>query len=153
MIQCLRGCLRPASTCLPRTLLCCSTCRCHLALFRRITKMRTSFLALRSRRCLVEISRVIDRYRICHFFPSYSSGSSVSSLSSAGLLPVHQSAYRKFHSTETALLKVVTDLIEAIDAGDHALLGLLDLSAAFDTVDHEVLVERLARTYGLRSTA
>src|SRR6218665_307854 len=49
-------------------------------------------------------------------------------LSSAGLLPVHQSAYRKFHSTETALLKVVTDLIEAIDAGDHALLGLLDLS-------------------------
>src|SRR6218665_1443546 len=64
-------------------------------------------------------------------------------LSSAGLLPVHQSAYRKFHSTETALLKVVTDLIEAIDAGDHALLGLLDLSAAFDTIDHDVLVERL----------
>src|SRR6218665_3700549 len=65
----------------------------------------------------------------------------------------HQSAYRKFHSTETALLKVATDLIEAIDAGDHALLGLLDLSAAFDTVDHDVLVERLARTFGLRSTA
>src|SRR6218665_4150291 len=37
-------------------------------------------------------------------------------LSSAGLLPVHQSAYRKCHSTETALLKVVTDLTEAIDA-------------------------------------
>src|SRR6218665_3533498 len=50
-------------------------------------------------------------------------------LSSAGLLPVHQSAYRKCHSTETALLKVVMDLTEAIDAGDHALLGLLDLSA------------------------
>src|SRR6218665_1480677 len=74
-------------------------------------------------------------------------------LSSAGLLPGHQSAYRKFHSTETALHKVATDLIEAIDAGDHALLGLLDLSAAFDTVDHGVLVERLARPYGLRSTA
>ena len=68
-------------------------------------------------------------------------------LSSAGLLPMHQSAYCEFHSTETVLLKVVTDLIEAIDAGDHALLGLLDLLAAFDTIDHDVLVERLARTY------
>src|SRR6218665_3849591 len=145
MIQCLLGCLRPASTCLPRTLLRCSTCRCHLALFRRITKMRASFLALRSRRFLVEILRVIDRYLICRFFPSYLSRvvsvQFTEYLSSAGLLPVHQSAYRKFHSTETALLKVVTDLIEAIDAGDHALLGLLDLSAAFDTVDHDVRSE------------
>src|SRR6218665_1520716 len=74
-------------------------------------------------------------------------------LSSAGLLPVHQSAYRRFYSTETALLKVVTDITEAIDAGDHALLGLLDLSAAFDTVDHDVLADRLSRTYGIRSTA
>ena len=73
-------------------------------------------------------------------------------LSSAGLLPVHQSAYRKCHSTETALLKVVTDLTEAIDVGDHALLGLLDLSAAFDTVDHDVLAERLSKTYGIHST-
>src|SRR6218665_3117899 len=51
-------------------------------------------------------------------------------------------------------LKVMT---EAIDAGDHALLGLLNLSieraAAFDTVDHDVLAERLSRTYGIRSTA
>src|SRR6218665_2754962 len=74
-------------------------------------------------------------------------------LSSAGLLPVHQSAYRKCHSTETALLNVVTDLTEAIDAGDHALLGLLDLSAAFDTVDHDVLAARLSKTYGIHSTA
>src|SRR6218665_2330205 len=80
MIQCLLGCLRPASTCLPRTLLRCSACRCHLALFRRITKMCTSFLALRSRRFLVEILRVIDRYLICRFFPSYLSGSSACSL-------------------------------------------------------------------------
>src|SRR6218665_2551369 len=42
--------------------------------------MRTSFLALRSRRFLVENSRVIDRYRICRFFPSYLSGSSACSL-------------------------------------------------------------------------
>src|SRR6218665_1301162 len=116
--------------------------------------MHMSFLVLRSRRCLVEISRIIDRYRICRFFPSYSSSVQLADyLSSVGLLPVHQSAYRKFHSTEIALLKVVTDLIETIDAEDHAFLGLLDLSAEFDTVDHDVLVECLARTYGLRSTA
>jgi Reverse transcriptase (RNA-dependent DNA polymerase) len=74
-------------------------------------------------------------------------------LTSAGLLPPHQSAYRKWHSTETALLKVVTDLTEAMDAGHHALLGLLDLSAAFDTVDHDILVERLSRSFGIRSVA
>ena len=107
-----------------------------------------SFLVLRSRRYLVENSRVIDRYRIGLFYSKllerFVSVQLTDYLSSAGLLPVHQSAYRKFHSTETALLKVVTDLIEAIDAGGHALLGLLDLSAVFDTVDHDVLVERLA---------
>ena len=58
----------------------CSTCRCHLALFRRITKVRIPFLALRSRLFLVEILRVIDRYLICRFFPSYLSGSSACSL-------------------------------------------------------------------------
>src|SRR6218665_52647 len=46
-------------------------------------------------------------------------------LSSAGLLPVPQSACRRFHLTETALLKVVTDLRRATDAKDHALLGCL----------------------------
>lgn len=54
-------------------------------------------------------------------------------LTLAGLLPKHQLAYRKFHSTETALLKVFTDSVEEVDNGDHALLGLLDLSAAFDS--------------------
>lgn len=74
-------------------------------------------------------------------------------LTNAGLLPLHQSAYRKYHSTETALLKVCADLIEAMDSGNHVLLGLLDLSAAFDTVDQDILIERLSRSYGVQSTA
>jgi len=124
-----------------------------MALFRRITKMRTSFLAKKPTLPCGDLASYRPISNLPFLFKLLERVVSVQFteyLSSTGLLPVHQSAYRKFHSTETALLKVVTDLIEAIDAGDHALL---DLSAAFDTVDHDVLVERLARTYGLRSTA
>ena len=52
---------------------------------------------------------------------------------------VVQSAYRKHHSTETAVLKVLSDIYSATDAGKVTLMGLLDLSAAFDTVDHCIL--------------
>ena len=44
-----------------------------------------------------------------------------------------QSAYRKFHSTETGLLKIHNDILRSLDNGDIVLLVLLDLSAAFDT--------------------
>jgi Reverse transcriptase (RNA-dependent DNA polymerase) len=81
------------------------------------------------------------------------SSQAIAYLTAADLLPLHQSAYRKYHSTETALLKVCADLIEAMDQGNHALLGLLDLSAAFDTVDQDILIERLSRSYGIRSAA
>jgi len=48
------------------------------------------------------------------------------------LLPSLQSAYRKKHSTETAVLKVITDVLRAADRGEVSLLCMLDLSAAFD---------------------
>ena len=60
---------------------------------------------------------------------------------SISLLPELQSAYRKHRSTETAtIIQVMSDVYEAVDAGSVALLGLLDLSAAFDTVDHLILL-------------
>ena len=65
------------------------------------------------------------------------------------LLPRLQSAYLAHHSTETAVLKVIGDILLALDSGDLAMLTLLDLSAAFDSVDHETLVERLRTSYGL----
>jgi hypothetical protein len=51
------------------------------------------------------------------------------------LLPDLQSAYRAHHSTETAVLKlkVLSDILLAVDSGDLSMLTLLDLSAAFDT--------------------
>jgi len=63
-------------------------------------------------------------------------------------MPDLQSAYRLFHSTETALLKAIADILAAVDSGDLAVLTLLDLSAAFDTVD-DTLLRRLATSYGL----
>ena len=65
------------------------------------------------------------------------------------LLPRFQSAYRRFHSTETALLRVISDILKAADQQQVTLLGLLDLSAAFDCVDREILLARLQRGMGL----
>jgi len=65
------------------------------------------------------------------------------------LLPDRQSAYRAYHSTETAVLRVLSDILLALDSGDIAVLTLLDLSAAFDSVDHATLLQRLRTSYGL----
>jgi len=56
------------------------------------------------------------------------------------LMPRWQSAYRRHHSTETALLKVLSDALTAADNQKVTLLALLDLSAAFDCVDHDILL-------------
>ena len=54
-----------------------------------------------------------------------------------------QSAYKKHHSCETALLRVQNDILKSIDDKQCVVLLLLDLSAAFDTVDHKILLHRL----------
>ena len=69
------------------------------------------------------------------------------------LIPYLQSAYRQNHSTETALIKVKNDLLMDMDKGHVTLLVLLDLSAAFDTVDHTILLGRLQSLLGLRGNA
>jgi len=65
------------------------------------------------------------------------------------LLPDLQSAYRGHHSTETAVLKVLSDILSALDTGNIEMLTLLNLSAAFDSVDHNTLLQRLRKSYGL----
>ena len=75
-----------------------------------------------------------------------------SHLSSNALFPPFQSAYRIFHSTESTLLKIHNDLISAMGRGEVSALILLDLSAAFDTVDHSILLNRLSNWFGLEDS-
>ena len=66
------------------------------------------------------------------------------------LYPEFQSSYRQHHSTETALLKVITDILLNMNSQKVTLMVLLDLSAAFDTVNHDILLERLDKVIGMR---
>ena len=65
------------------------------------------------------------------------------------LYPKAQSAYREHHSTETALLRVKNDILLSMNQQRVTLLVLLDLSAAFDTVDHTILLNRLSSDFGI----
>src|ERR1043165_10206371 len=86
------------------------------------------------------ISKVIEKIVACQL---------TSYLETSNLLPTIQSGFRKGHSTETLLLHLLSDIYGAIDRSQLTLLALFDVSAAFDTVDHEILSERLQITFGL----
>ena len=62
---------------------------------------------------------------------------------------VLQSVHKQFRSTETALLKVHNDVTLKMDKGKVAALTLLDLSAVFDTIDHNILIKRLSVWYDI----
>ena len=89
------------------------------------------------------LSKVLERIVLKQFLQH---------LESHSLLEPFQSAYRKYHSTETALLRVVNDLLQASDSGHVSILSLLDLSAAFDAIDHDILIRRLHTTFGCSGT-
>ena len=65
------------------------------------------------------------------------------------LLASKQSAYRRYHSCETATLKIMNDILLITDRKSKVILVLLDLSAAFDTVQHKKLLMKLERNYGI----
>jgi len=90
------------------------------------------------------ISKLLERL-VCKQIMEY--------LKKNGLLPDLQSAYRLGHSTETAVLKVLSDVLMAVDEGNMAALALLDLSSAFDSIDHDTLLQRLQTSYGFDGVA
>jgi hypothetical protein len=76
-----------------------------------------------------------------------------SHLSSFSSITPYQSAYRPFHSTESALLYIQNDILLATDKQKLTALVLLDLSAAFDTIDHNILLNRLSSYCGISGAA
>jgi len=70
-------------------------------------------------------------------------------LSFFDLLPFLQSGFRPGHSTETAVLRVLSGILLAADRGDVSALVLLDMTTASDTVSHSILLQRLQSTFGI----
>ena len=62
----------------------------------------------------------------------------------------YQSAYRQNHSTETALVRIKSDIMDAVDQGKIVILILLDQSSAFDIMSHRILLERMSELYGIQ---
>ena len=69
-----------------------------------------------------------------------------------GLHERFQPAYKAHHSTETTLLTNTNDILLSLHRGDNVLLLLLDLSAAFDTVNHSLLLSHLKNSFGITGT-
>jgi len=90
------------------------------------------------------VSKLLERV-VAHQLTTY--------LTSNHLLPTHQSAYRHHHSTETALLSICNDALLTVDRGMITLVVLLDLSAAFDTVEHTTLLDILRTRFGITGSA
>ena len=74
-------------------------------------------------------------------------------MESNGLNEKYQSAYRKNHGTETALIKIHNDILRSLDTRNGVILVMLDLSAAFDTIDHDVLLDRFRKRLGVEGDA
>ena len=144
----LTSCLHSSSSC--------STLLWPVVYFQHLRSVPLSLQLSRRWHWIRSIWATTGRFPIWHLFLSCSNMQLMSKLLDTRrenqLLPDTQSAYQKHRSTETAILKVLSDVYEAADSGKLTLLGLLDLSAAFDTVDHQILLGRLRHSFGISGT-
>ena len=89
------------------------------------------------------LSKVLERV-VAQQFQTY--------MNDNALYSTFQSAYRPFHSCETALVKVQSDILCALDTKCVVIHVMLDLSAAFDTLEHTILINRLSDRFGVKGT-
>jgi hypothetical protein len=90
------------------------------------------------------ISKIVEKAALSQFTPYVEANR---------LVPDYQSAYRTNHGTETATVKIVNDLLWGMEKGKVTSLVAMDLSAAFDTVDHAVLLNILEKSFGVSGCA
>ena len=69
------------------------------------------------------------------------------------LIPDFQSAYRQNYSTETALVKMCSDILMGMERQEVTMVAIMDLSAAFDTEDHDIFLSILEKRFGIAETA
>ena len=93
---------------------------------------------------LNNLSKIIERLFLSRLYPHVTSSPNFNHL---------QSAYRPHHSTETALLHTFDNILNSADRSQPTLVVSLDLSAAFDTIDHSTLLSRLSTSFGVNGTA
>ena len=86
------------------------------------------------------ISKILERLFMSRILPALNGSDNFCKL---------QSAYRRWHSTETALLKIFNDCFGFMDRQQGTVLITLDISAAFDTISHTILLDRLETCFGL----
>ena len=86
------------------------------------------------------ISNILERLFLARIQPLITSSPSFNQL---------QSAYRRHHSTETSILHILDSILLTSDSGKSTIVISLDLSAAFDTIDHQILLSRLNTSFGI----
>jgi len=89
------------------------------------------------------ISKILERLFLARIQPHITSSPSFNQL---------QSAYRRHHFTETSTLHILDSILLSCDSGKSTIVFSLDLSAAFDTVDHQILLSRLNTSFGISDT-
>ena len=122
------------------------------------TNMKTAIVKPLLRKCSLDIDK-LKNYRpvsnlsfMSKFFEEVVLQQLVDYLDNNNLLCTSQSVYRPHHSTETLLLKTANNILLGLDKRHVSLLTLLDLSSAFDTIDHNILLDRLNYLHGISGT-
>src|SRR6218665_3602877 len=93
--------------------------------------------------------RTVGQLTLSKILERFVANQLISYLDANEMFPSYQSGFRRNNSTETLLLRLLSDFYSAMDRGHVTLLALFDVSSAFDSGDHSVLIQRITTSFGL----